>query len=191
MEYPPKIRALLDRAHADQGDSVAVTARGETYAGVLMPRHGFSGEDILTVKLGNGYNIGIAVGDITALEVTAKQAPHKVERHLPRPSKDKPTLAVLGTGGTIASYVDYRTGAVHPAVTAEELIFSVPELLEVANVKARMIYSIYSENLKPENWQHLARETATELNAGAAGVLIPHGTDTMHFTTAALSFMLK
>ncbi|MFA5896269.1 MAG: Glu-tRNA(Gln) amidotransferase subunit GatD [Thermoplasmata archaeon] len=191
MEYPPKIRALLDRAHADQGDSVTVTARGETYAGVLMPHHGFSGEDILTVKLGNGYNIGIAMGDITALEVTAKQAPHKVERHLPPPSKDKPTLAVLGTGGTIASYVDYRTGAVHPAVTAEELIFSVPELLDVANVKARVIYSIYSENLKPENWQHLARETAAELNAGAAGVLIPHGTDTMHFTTAALSFMLK
>ncbi len=191
MEYPPKIRAVLDRAHADQGDAVAVTARGETYAGVVMPHHGFSGEDILTVKLGNGYNIGIAVEDITDLKVTSKHVPGKVERHLPPPSKDKPTLAVLGTGGTIASYVDYRTGAVHPAVTAEELIFSVPELLDVANVKARVIYSIYSEDLKPENWQHLARETAAELNAGATGVLIPHGTDTMHFTTAALAFMLR
>ncbi|HLE54876.1 MAG TPA: Glu-tRNA(Gln) amidotransferase subunit GatD, partial [Thermoplasmata archaeon] len=191
MDYPPKIRALLDRARADQGDAVAVTARGETYAGVLMPHHGFSGEDILTVKLGSGYNIGIAVEDITDLKVIAKHTTVKVERHLPAPSKDKPTLAVLGTGGTIASYVDYRTGAVHPAVTAEELIFSVPELLDIANVKARVIYSIYSENLKPENWQHLARETASELNAGASGVLIPHGTDTMHFTTAALSFMLR
>ncbi len=191
MEYPPKVRALLERSKADPGDAVVVTAKGERYEGVLMPHHGFSGEDILTVKLGNGYNIGIAVEDVTELEVTTKLVPAKVERHLPPPSKDKPTLAVLGTGGTIASYVDYRTGAVHPAVTAEELIFSVPELLDVANVKARVIYSIYSENLKPENWQHLARETAAELNAGAAGVLIPHGTDTMHFTTAALAFMLR
>lgn len=191
MEYPPQIRALLDRAHADQGDSVSVVAKGTTYEGVVMPHHGFSGGDILTIKLATGYNIGIAASDVEEIEVTAKHVPAKAERHLPPPSKDKPTIAVLGTGGTIASYVDYRTGAVHPAVTAEELIFSVPELLEVCNVRARVIYSIYSENLKPENWQHLAREAASELNAGAAGVLIPHGTDTLHFTTAALSFMLR
>src|SRR5206468_1680445 len=114
-----------------------------------------------------------------------------VQRHLPSATGGKPTVAVLGTGGTIASYVDYRTGAVHPAVTAEELVFSVPELLDVCNVRARVIYSIFSENLKPENWQHLALEVAKELNTGAAGVIIPHGTDTLHFTTAALSFMLR
>src|SRR5207244_8111450 len=109
--------------------------------------------------------------------------------HPRRPSATggKPAVAALGTGGTIASYVDYRTGAVHPAVTAEELVFSVPELLDVCNVRARVIYSIFSENLKPENWQHLARETRKELTGGATGVLIPHGTDTLHFTTAALS----
>lgn len=191
MDYPPRVRALLDRAKADQGDAVVVRARGERYEGTLMPHHGFSGEDILTVKLPNGYNIGIAVEDVESLEVTAKHSPAGVERHLPPPTEDKPTVAVLGTGGTIASYVDYRTGAVHPAVTAEELIFSVPELLDVCNVRARVIYSIYSENLKPENWQHLAREAAKELTAGAAGVIIPHGTDTLHFTTAALGFMLR
>ncbi len=191
MEYPPRIRALLDRAHADQGDSVAVVAKGTRYEGVVMPHHGFSGEDILTIKLATGYNIGIAISDVESVEVTAKHAATKVDRHLPPPSKEKPTVAVLGTGGTIASYVDYRTGAVHPAVTAEELVFSVPELLDVCNVRARVIYSIYSENLKPENWQHLAREAAKELNAGAKGVVIPHGTDTLHFTTAALSFMLR
>ncbi len=191
MDYPPKIRALLDEAKASQGDSLRVRARGETYEGVLMPHTSFSGEDILTVKLGNGYNIGIAAEDVERVEVTAKHAAHKLDRKLPAPSKEKPTLAVLGTGGTIASYVDYRTGAVHPAVTAEELVFSVPELLEVANIRAKVVYSIYSEDMKPENWQHLAREAAAELNRGATGVLIPHGTDTLHFTTAALSFMLR
>ncbi|TLZ72033.1 MAG: Glu-tRNA(Gln) amidotransferase subunit GatD [Methanobacteriota archaeon] len=191
MDYPPRVRALLDRAQAEGGDTVVVRAKGERYEGTLMPHHGFSGEDILTVKLPSGYNIGIAVGDIEAVEVTAKHEATRADRRLPPPTKDKPIVAVLGTGGTIASYVDYRTGAVHPAVTAEELVFSVPELLEVCNVRARVIYSIFSENLKPENWQRLAREVAKELGSGAAGVIIPQGTDTLHFTTAALSFMVR
>src|SRR3989441_1236038 len=191
MDYPPRIRAVLDRSKATQGDVVVVQAKGERYEGTLMPHHGFSGEDILTLKLPNGYNIGIAVGDIESVDVAAKPPATRAERHLPAPTKDKPTVAVLGTGGTIASYVDYRTGPVHPAVTAEELVFSVPELLDVCNVRARVIYSIYSENLKPENWQRLAGEAAKEIESGAAGVVIPHGTDTLHFTTAALSFMLR
>src|SRR5213080_2902002 len=191
MDYPPRVRALLDRVKATQGDGVVVQAKGERYEGTLMPHHGFSGEDILTLKLPTGYNVGIAVGDVESIEVTTKPPVTRPERHLPPPTEDKPTVAVLGTGGTIASYVDYRTGAVHPAVTAEELVFSVPELLEVCNVRARVIYSIYSENLKPENWQRLAREAAKEIDSGAAGVVIPHGTDTLHFTTAALSFMLR
>jgi glutamyl-tRNA(Gln) amidotransferase subunit D len=191
MDYPPRVAALLERAKADEGDSIVIRARGERYSGTLMPHHGFSGEDILTIKLPNGYNIGIAVADIEAIEVTAKGTRGRAGRTLPPAARDKPIVAVLGTGGTIASYVDYRTGAVHPAVTAEELVFSVPELLEIANVRARVIYSIYSENLKPENWQHLAREATKELEAGATGVVIPHGTDTLHFTTAALAFMLR
>src|SRR5438309_8189143 len=191
MEYPPAVRKLLDAAKADLGDTVAVTARGDRLEGVVMPHHAFSGPDILTLKLGSGYNVGIDVKDIAKVELVAKHVPAaKKAVQVPRSGK-LPVLSVLGTGGTIASFVDYRTGAVHPAVTAEELVSSVPELLDICNVRARVIYSIYSENLKPENWQHLARETGKELNGGATGVLIPHGTDTLHFTTAALSFMLR
>src|SRR5438094_4704408 len=191
VDYPPRVRAVLDRVKATHGDTVVVHAKGERYEGTLMPHHGFSGEDILTLKLPSGYNVGIAVGDVESVEVTAKPPVTRPERHLPPPTEDKPTIAVLGTGGTIASYVDYRTGAVHPAVTAEELVFSVPELLDVCNIRARVIYSVYSENMKPEQWQRLAQEAGKELNGGAAGVVIPHGTDTLHFTTAALSFMLR
>ncbi|OGS48310.1 MAG: glutamyl-tRNA(Gln) amidotransferase subunit D [Euryarchaeota archaeon RBG_16_68_13] len=191
MEYPKRVRDLLERAGAIEGDSLEVSARGKTYEGVLMPHHSFSGEDILTVKLVTGYNIGIAVQDVERVAVLRKAATVPGGRKLPPPSKDLPTVAVLGTGGTIASYVDYRTGAVHPAVTAEELIFSVPELLDVCNVRARVIFSLYSEDLKPDNWTRLAKEAAAELNGGARGVIIPHGTDTLHFTSAALSFMLR
>src|SRR5437879_8176018 len=150
-----------------------------------MPHHGFSGEDILTVKLPSGYNIGIAVGDIEAVEVTAKHEATRADRRLPPPTKDKPIVAVLGTGGTIASYVDYRTGAVHPAVTAEELVFSVPELLEICNVRARVIYSIYRENIKPEHSQRLAREATKALGSCDAGVVIPKGRDTIQFKIVA------
>ena len=191
MEYPPAVEKLFKKAGAAIGDTVAVTTRDKRFDGVAMPHHAFSGVDVLTVKLANGYNVGIAVADITKLELVSKQTPTARKAATIPTAAGKPTIAVLGTGGTIASYVDYRTGAVHPAVTAEELVFSVPELLELANVRARVVYSVYSEDLKPENWQRLAEEAAKELNAGAQAVVIPHGTDTLHFTTAALSFMLK
>ncbi len=191
MEYPPAVKKLLDAAKADVGDTVAVFSRGDRLEGVVMPHHAFSGPDILTLKLGSGYNVGIDVQDIGKVELVAKVAPApKKAVQVPRSGK-LPVLSVLGTGGTIASYVDYRTGAVHPAVTAEELVSSVPELSELADVRARVVYSVYSENLKPANWVHLATEVAKELNGGARAVLIPHGTDTLHFTTAALSFMLR
>ena len=191
MDYPPAVRRLLDGSRADVGDTVAVTARGDRLEGVVMPHHAFSGSDILTLKLGNGYNVGIDLKDITGIDLVSKHAPAtKTARVVPRNPR-LPILSVLGTGGTIASYVDYRTGAVHPAVTAEDLVFSVPELMEIADVRARVVYSVLSENLKPANWQHLADEATKELNGGAEAVLIPHGTDTLHYTTAALSFMLR
>ena len=191
MDYPPAVRRLLDGSRADVGDTVAVTARGDRLEGVVMPHHAFSGSDILTLKLGSGYNVGIDLKDITGIDLVSKHAPAtKKARVVPRNPR-LPILSVLGTGGTIASYVDYRTGAVHPAVTAEDLVFSVPELMEIADVRARVVYSVLSENLKPANWQHLADEATKELNGGAEAVLIPHGTDTLHYTTAALSFMLR
>ena len=156
-----------------------------------MPHTEFSGADVLVLKLDNGYNVGIPVGADADVTLVERRQAAAAPRALPPPKPGKPTVAVLGTGGTIASYVDYRTGAVHPAVTTEELVFSVPELLEVCNVRARVIYSVFSENLTPAQWQELAAEAAKELNAGADAVLIPHGTDTLAFTGAALAFMLR
>jgi glutamyl-tRNA(Gln) amidotransferase subunit D len=191
MAYPAPIAALLDRAKAKAGDRIRVTARGGTYEGIAMPHHAFSGEDVLTLKLDSGYNIGIAVGDVKAVELVERhEAVRKAIPTVPV-SGTKPLIAFLGTGGTIASYVDYRTGAVHPAVTAEELVFSVPELLDVCDVRTRVVFSVYSENLTPAHWQTLAREVAKEFADGAHAVIVPHGTDTMGHTAAALSFMVR
>src|SRR5256886_7202004 len=99
VDYPPRVRAVLDRVKATHGDTVVVQAKGERYEGTLMPHHGFSGEDILTLKLPSGYNVRIAGGDVQSVEVTAKPPETRPERPLPPPTEDKPTIAVLGKIG--------------------------------------------------------------------------------------------
>lgn len=182
---------MLKAAGAAVGDTISVQRGDERHTGVLMPRHEFSDEAIVTLKLPSGYNIGIRVTKgCTVSLVSKKEVKDHVRKAMPR-GDGKKDVAVISTGGTIASYVDYRTGAVHPAKSAEELIFSVPELMDLCNVRAKVLYSILSENMTVAHWQGLARAVAEELNSGATGVIVPHGTDTMGFTSAALSFMLK
>jgi glutamyl-tRNA(Gln) amidotransferase subunit D len=155
-----------------------------------MPHHDFSDPLIITLKLQTGYNVGIWVDDKTQVSLVSKKESRAGSRAMLPSDPKKKDVAVISTGGTIASYVDYRTGAVHPAKSAEELVFSVPELMDLCNVRAKVLYSILSENMKVSHWQGLARAVADELNSGAVGVIIPHGTDTLGFTSAALSFML-
>ncbi len=108
-----------------------------------------------------------------------------------REANGKKEVSFLGTGGTIASYVDYRTGAVHPALSAGELMAAVPEIADICKVKAEVLFSIFSENMKVEYWQTMAEAVADRINSGTDGCIIPHGTDTMGYTSAALSFMLE
>lgn len=100
-------------------------------------------------------------------------------------------VSILGTGGTIASKIDYNTGAVHPAFTTEELFNALPELKEVAEIKTKLLFNILSENMTPKHWRKIAGEVAGEINNGADGVVVAHGTDTLAYTSAALSFMLR
>ena len=185
------IEDLLKNVNAEDGDKILVETKTLKKEGVLMPHHQFSDEDIITIKLDNGYNVGLAVDDETKITLLEK---HKVveknSKTIPF-DKNKPTVSIIGTGGTIACYVDYRTGAVHPATNAEELAFSVPEIFDICNIKAYVAFQMFSENLEVNHWKTLANEVAKELNNGAQGVVIPHGTDTLGYTAAALSFMLK
>ncbi len=191
MSYPKKVQSILKKTGVVEGDEVKIRSGEKTYLGVLMPHHSFSSGDIITIKLSNGYNIGLKVtSDMVVEKVKGRMTKR---RTLPPPvtSSGKPTVSFLGTGGTIASYVDYRTGAVHPALTAEELAFSVPELQDFCNVRARVLFSIFSEDMKVRYWRRLAREIGREFKEGSKGVIIPHGTDTLGFASAALSFMLR
>ena len=171
----------------EPGDYVEVKTDKGIFKGVLMPRNKFSGEDIIILKLDNGYNVGIVPLDIKVLKKGGKKK--RVKREI-KSREGLPTISIIGTGGTIASYVDYRTGAVHPALTAEDLIFSVPEIEEECNVRAEVLFNILSEDMKPEYWIKLAKHVKKELD-NSEGVVIPHGTDTMSYSASALSFMFE
>jgi len=178
-------------AAANPGDRVRlVTADGARFEGILMPRHSFSGADILTLKLDNGYNVGL-LADGAQVEVLAVGKPGERKMTEPPVDPSKPTIALLGTGGTIASFVDYRTGGVQPATRPEELAAAVPGLFELCNVRAEVMFNMFSEDMQPEHWTKIAQRAAWHLNNGARGVVIPHGTDTMSYTSTALSFALK
>ena len=191
MKYSGFVGKLLDEADAELGDVIEVRRAKDVQTGILMPHHDFSDTSMITLKLPNGYNVGVKAGKDTKVKVVSKRESRERKKILLPSDPSKKDVAVISTGGTIASYVDYRTGAVHPAISAEELIFSVPELLDLCNVRAKVLYSILSENMKVTHWQGLARAVADELNSGAVGVIVPHGTDTLGFTSAALSFMLR
>jgi glutamyl-tRNA(Gln) amidotransferase subunit D len=106
-------------------------------------------------------------------------------------NEELPDISLIYTGGTIGSKVDYETGGVYMLTEPEELLYSVPEIKEIANFSINPLMSIASEDMSSQEWVKIAKAVDTELKSGARGVVITHGTDTMHYTSAALSFMLS
>jgi glutamyl-tRNA(Gln) amidotransferase subunit D len=169
------------------GDTIQLKRDNNTYQGVLMP----STTGTTVIKLKNGYNAGFDPDNVTLELVGKKQDIQAALVELPPYNPDLPNVSILSTGGTIASKVDYRTGAVTSQFTAEDIMLAIPELSEIANYNARVCYSILSENMQPDYWIHLAEEVNNEIKAGADGVIITHGTDTMMYTAAAIAFMVQ
>lgn len=190
MSYSDTVSKLLASSGASEGCKLSVKSKGRTYRGTLMPHHAFSAADAIVLKLSSGYNIGILMDKDSSIEVLEKPSSLRKETSVPEHKKGLKKLVFIGTGGTIASYVDYRTGGVRPALSTSDLVNAIPEIRDIANVEARAPFSVFSENMNVEHWQLLAKAVAEELNGGADGVIIPHGTDTMGYTAAALSFML-
>jgi glutamyl-tRNA(Gln) amidotransferase subunit D len=177
------------------GDRVSVERDGVENEGVLLPS---SDEDHIVVKLDGGYNVGVARegADVEVLErdvydVAGAQDVGDGDASEIAFDDDLPTVALISTGGTIASTVDYRTGAVTAQFTAEDVLRAVPDLAGRANYRGRVVANILSENMTPDVWRDLAEAVHEEVAAGADGVVVMHGTDTMQFSAAALSYMLE
>ncbi|MHA1208984.1 MAG: Glu-tRNA(Gln) amidotransferase subunit GatD [Candidatus Freyarchaeota archaeon] len=186
------VRKKLEAAKVKIWSVIEVTTPETTYRGVLLPRTDMGDDKHLVLKLDTGYNIGVKVTDDTTIkEIGYEPGLYAIPEIEVEFDPKKPNVFLIGTGGTVASRLDYRTGAVIPAFTPQELFSAVPELAEICNLKTKLLFEIFSEDMTPEYWIKIAETAAEEINSGADGIVIPHGTDTMHFTSSALSFMLK
>ncbi|MGE5533769.1 MAG: Glu-tRNA(Gln) amidotransferase subunit GatD [Bacillota bacterium] len=190
--YKDEALHLLKTAGCDIGDIIKVTSKGKVYEGILIPRSELGEGTVIIVKMKSGYNVGIKViEDVTVEKIGKGIKPAFASPPIPKQNPNLPHVVIMSTGGTIASRVDYRTGAVRSAISASDLYGVVPELSDIARVDTEIVYSIYSENLTLENWSELAQKIAKRIEQGVDGVVIAHGTDTMAYTSAALSFALQ
>ncbi|GGM56360.1 glutamyl-tRNA(Gln) amidotransferase subunit D [Halarchaeum rubridurum] len=176
------------------GDRVRVERDGQVNEGVLLPS---STPEHLVVKLESGYNVGVEregadvevlESDVYAIDGNASEG--ESEGSAVAFDEDLPTIALISTGGTIASTVDYRTGAVTAQFDAEDVLRAVPDLAGRANYRGRVVANILSENMDPSIWRELAEAVREEIENGADGVVVMHGTDTMQYSASVLSFML-
>jgi glutamyl-tRNA(Gln) amidotransferase subunit D len=197
------------------------TTQGSNYCGIIIPRYENATPDRIVVKLENGYNTGVSthkIKNIVKIDNTTKTArantdmpsmshdmdtivDNNIDALIPAESdnlnelpglEDLPNVSLISTGGTISSKIDYRTGGVRPALTAHDLYDSVPELRKYASIEPHELFTEYSENITPEHWTTIAKTVESKIRACKyRGIIIAHGTDTMHYTTAALSFALR
>ncbi len=202
-----KLEELFKRSNVKLGDSVMIETNNARHFGILIPRYEYADANHLVLKLKSGYNIGIKIGKIKSIKkITEKLDPnikpdtyYQHKDYFSDKNTDQnfsqsqlPNLSLLSTGGTISSKIDYRTGGVMAALTAKELNDSIPELTKIANIDPEVVLSEYSENIKPEHWSLIARKVANNILSGKYdGIIVSHGTDTMHYTSAALSFALQ
>lgn len=197
-----KIKELFRKFNVKLGDSVMIETNNAKHTGILIPRYEYADVNHLVLKLKNGYNIGINLEKIKSIKKTPEELdPTKSVIHNNLTERDNAgdyydsqlsNLSLLSTGGTISSKIDYRTGGVMPALTAKELNDSIPELKKIANIDPEVVLSEYSENIRPDHWKLMAKKIASNVLSGKYdGIILSHGTDTMHYTSAALSFALK
>ena len=188
--YKGKSFEYLQQKDVDVGDSIKVVS-DLTYEGILMPRYETSEDSHIVLKLKSGYNIGIELTEITNIEKISSPKQIVEEKSVQKTDSSLPKILLLSTGGTIASKIDYRTGAVTPALTASDLNDAVPEIANIANIDAEVLFSEYSENLQPEHWVETAKKIESVANSDYKGIIIAHGTDTMHYSSTFLSFALS
>lgn len=167
------------------------TTRG-VFEGTILPRAENDDDRHLVLKFKTGYNIGISIDTIQNIkELGYKKAKYQIpEKEFPY-SDDKPNVKLFGTGGTIASRLDYRTGAVIPAFTPGELYGAVPELADICNITTEKLFAVFSENMGPKQYITLAKAIGKEIERGIDGIIVGHGTDTLHHTAAVLTFMVQ
>lgn len=173
------------------GQTKIDTTRG-IFDGTILPRAENDDDQHIVLKIITGYNVGVDIATINNMKETGyKKANYKIPEKAFPFTKGLPRVKLFGTGGTIASRLDYRTGAVIPAFSPGELYGAVPELADICNLETEKVFAVFSENMGPKQYMALAKAIGKEIENGIDGIVIGHGTDTLHHTGAALTFMVQ
>ena len=171
------------------GKRVKIIARSPsgstTHQGVVLPG---AAPNHLTIKLANGYNVSYPLDDVKSIEELEDSKSIQKGEIVIEQNQDLPKVTIIHTGGTIASKVDYTTGAVIARFEPEELLASVPEILEIANIDAIKLGNMWSDDIRPIHWNMMIDACQNAFDSGSVGVVITHGTDTLHISASALSF---
>ena len=96
-------------------------------------------------------------------------------------------ILLIGTGGTIAS--EMGENGLSPELTSEQLLKYLPDLSGLCQIQCLQLFSLDSTNIQPKHWARIAgavRENYREFD----GFVIAHGTDTMAYTAAGLSYLV-
>jgi glutamyl-tRNA(Gln) amidotransferase subunit D len=182
---------MIEKTNAVPGDYVEVHLTKLIYEGVLLEAPEIEKGTVL-LKLDSGYNIGFNKKDILKI-VVMKKAKEKEEGKIEiKKDNEKPTIALVITGGTIASILNPKTGGVHALQKPEDFFKFYPELFNKVNVRVENPFMKMSEDMDSKDWQKLAKVVVELLNdSNIQGVVITHGTDTLHYTSSALSFFIR
>lgn len=196
LPYSKRVNDLLEANGLKPGDRILVEKQGASYEGFLIPREEVErgDPDCVVIKLDSGYNVGVRIDG----SAVVKKLPGSIQlekfSHPVTTVQDAglPPISIISTGGTISSRIDYYTGAVATLFSPEEVLQGVPELANIVRIRsAERLFNLYSEDLSPKNWCRLSEKIVAKLLEGDSGILVLHGTDTMHYTAAALSFMIR
>ncbi len=185
MAYSQRILDYLSANNISIGDRVRLEVNGHVYEGLLLENP--NSPDVLALKLDNGYNVGLKFNE--TLKLVSKSASSKPS-NTPSAPNSNASVQVLMYGGTIASKVEYKTGAVHPSLTPEEFEEMFPDLNRWGPVGFKNVRNILSEDMSPAHWRLLSEEVYYSLKEDKS-VVVTHGTDTMSYSSAALSFALQ
>jgi glutamyl-tRNA(Gln) amidotransferase subunit D len=190
--YKGQALAVLKSYNARVWGQVQIDSTRGEFRGTILPRAENDDDLHIVLKISTGYNIGINIKTIQNIkELGYKKAVYQIpEKEFPY-SATKPNVKLFGTGGTIASRLDYRTGAVIPAFSPGELYGAVPELADICNITTEKLFAVFSENMGPEQYIKLVLGIEKEIEKGIDGIIIGHGTDTLHHTAAALTYMIQ
>jgi len=174
---------------AEVGERVSISVEGPagttSHVGTILPP---AKEGFLTLKLDNGYNVSHPNSMIIEIESLSKSQIAEPELNSIEQDPSLPLVTIIHTGGTIASKIDYNTGAVVARFEPEELLSGLPELASIARIEAVKISNMWSDDIRPNHWNQIAGAIEEAFDSGSIGVVVTHGTDTMGISASAMAF---